>query len=198
MFGKKINIAVTGGVGCGKSTVLKWFADNGFAVVSADAVCHDALDRPEILDALTKRWGQACVVENFNGGKADRKWIAGRVFKNPAELDFLTGVLYPVVKKRLADFCAGKCDGGAAAGKKFRAAEVPLLFESGMETMFDYTVCVWAPECRSAGLADRSALQLPVGRKLELSDFALINNDGLDQLYRQCAALADQIDNMVV
>ena len=97
----------------------------------------------------------------------------------------------------MEDFCAGKCD-GAADNVKFRAAEVPLLFESGMEKMFDFTVCVWSPECRSAGLSGRAALQLPVDRKMELADFALINNAGLEQLYRQCRALAAQLENMVV
>ena len=183
---KNIKIAITGGIGSGKSEVAKIINQKGYTVLNADLIAKEIMNKLEIKNRVAKKFS----LKKDENGNYCRTELAAAVFNDKEALKWLDNYIHPLVKKEMSDIM------NAAKGLIF--AEVPLLFESGMETMFDYTVCVWAPECRSAGLADRSALQLPVGRKLELSDFALINNDGLDQLYRQCAALADQIDNMVV
>ncbi|MHC4372841.1 MAG: dephospho-CoA kinase, partial [Planctomycetota bacterium] len=90
-------IGILGGIGSGKSTVAACFAGLGCAVIDADAMAHEVLAEPGVLNALVQRWGEGVLDA---AGLADRGRIAERVFDSPGELDFLNSLIHPRVLER--------------------------------------------------------------------------------------------------
>src|SRR5918997_157021 len=133
-------VGLTGGIGAGKSEALAAFERLGAATLSTDAVVHDLLTGGEVRDELVARWGG----EVAPGGDVDRAAIARVVFEQPEERRWLEGVLWPRVGARVAAWREEL----ESRTPQPRAAvvEVPLLFESGMEAVFDRTVAIVADE----------------------------------------------------
>src|SRR5919199_4017965 len=89
-----VALAVTGGIGAGKSEALKAFARHGAATISSDEIVHDLLrGDDEVLTALRERWGDRVIGPDG----ADRAAIAEIVFADPDELGWLEGLLHPKV-----------------------------------------------------------------------------------------------------
>lgn len=173
-------IGLTGGIGAGKSTALDALQRLGAATISTDAVVHKLYERPELIDAVVERWG-ADVAPNRT---VDRAAIAARVFADADERRWLEALLWPLVAERLAAFRA------EAAGRKppprAVVVETPLLFEAGMDALYDATVAVVADdelraqrigERGQVALAERSARQLSQQQKASRATF-VIDNEG--------------------
>jgi len=92
-------IGILGGIGSGKSTVAREFADLGCAVVDADAIGHELLGAPEVKDLLRQRWGQAVFTSS---GEVDRAKLAQIVFDSRDELDALNEILHPRIGREMA------------------------------------------------------------------------------------------------
>ncbi len=92
-----MKVGLTGGIGCGKSTVTGIFRDAGWKTVESDRVVADLLaEDPGVHRALEQRWGEAVFSQD---GQVNRKAIADRVFQNEDELAWLEGLLHPLVRK---------------------------------------------------------------------------------------------------
>jgi dephospho-CoA kinase len=177
-----IFVGLTGGVAAGKSAAMAIFEQQGAAVFSTDLAAHRALDLPEVRDALLERWGEGVVVD----GELDRNRIAGIVFKDAAELEWLEGLLHPKVRDEVARWRA-ELDPSV----ELAVIEVPLLFESGLEETFDATVSIVAEdETRSArmdergheGNEGRESRQLGQDEKARRSTYVISNDGSLDDL----------------
>ena len=119
------------------------------------------------------------------GGAIDRSAVASRVFGDEERRKWLEGILWPRVGARVMEFRESVQEGPAAV------VEVPLLFESGMESVFDKTIAVVAPEdlraeraaARGHELVDaRTAAQLSQDEKAQRADFVVLNDGDLRQL----------------
>jgi dephospho-CoA kinase len=174
-------VGLTGGIGAGKSTALEALAELGAATLSADAVVHELLADADVRDAMTDRLGAAVLDRD---GAVDRAAVAAHVFERPEDRAWLEGMLWPRVGARIVDWRAE-----VEASRPLPPAivvEVPLLFEAGMETVFDVTVAVVADEgLRSQRAAGRghAAVAERAGRQLSQADKALradhvVRNDG--------------------
>jgi dephospho-CoA kinase len=178
-------IGLTGGIGAGKSEALRALSELGAATLSTDAVVHELLESDELRDLVVERLGPGAAPE----GKLDRSLIAERVFADDAHRAWLESLLWPRVGARVASW---KEEVDAAEPVPPAAiVEVPLLFESGMEQVFDHTVAVVADEpLRSeraaarghAGLESRTGRQLSQDEKAQRADFVVRNDGGLDEL----------------
>ena len=126
-------IAITGGIGMGKSTILSQFQGLGAKTLDADDVAHDMYlpDRPAYA-TLLQHWGNDILAQD---GTLDRKKIAGIVFQSKEELAWLNSVMHPLVRNAIQD-CANE-----DARPLFCA--IPLLFESGWEETADKIISVW-------------------------------------------------------
>ena len=184
-----MNIAITGGIGCGKSTVGKCFKKLGAAVYNADEICHEAIEYSHIKEQLSARWGNKILNSDSS---VNRREVAKIVFNNESELDFLTGIIYNELFKILDE----KILDSAMQWKFF---EIPLLYEENLAYRFDRVISVWAPHelvlRRTANWPDgelerRSARQWAPERKLECADFGIVNAGGIDELELQCSRLA--------
>lgn len=174
-------VGLTGGIGSGKSTALAALGELGAATLSADAVVHELLGSEELRDAISGRFGQDVLDA---GGAIDRSAVAARVFGQADDRAWLEGLLWPRVGARIVEW---RAEIDASEPRPSAAiVEVPLLFESGMDGVFDTTIAVIADEplrAERANARGHTAVAERVGRQLtqqEKADRAgyVVRNDG--------------------
>jgi dephospho-CoA kinase len=178
-------VGLTGGLGSGKSEALRVLGELGAATLSTDAVVHELLASGELTDAITGRLG----VDVAPGGRLDRSLIAERVFGDDDARNWLERELWPRVGKRVAEW-KQEVD-SLDPPPRAAVVEVPLLFESGMEAVFDATIAVVADEevrAERAGarghasVAERTGRQLTQEEKAQRADYEVRNDGTLDEL----------------
>lgn len=190
---RPLTIGLTGGIAAGKSEALAALGRLGAATISSDAIVHELLDAEPLRGRIAERWG-AEVVER---GIVDRDRVGEIVFARPEELAWLEAQIHPLVGERIGAWLAG-----LPAGTEFAAIEVPLLFESGMDGVFDATVAVSASEevrrerARARGHAlvgEREARQLPQEEKSARADHVIVNEGSVEELEGELSALLDRL-----
>ena len=185
-------VGLTGGLGAGKSTALDAFERLGAATLSTDAVVHELYASPELRDAVVARWGEGVAP----GGVVDRAAVAARAFATPAERAWLEAEIWPRVGARIAAWreeIAAREPAPAAA-----VVETPLLFEAGMDAIYDATVAVIADEAvrtqRAAarghvGTDERAARQLPQEEKARRATYTVSNSGTVEELERELSGV---------
>lgn len=170
-------VAVTGGIGAGKSEALRAFARHGAAVISSDDIVHELLhDDPEVSGAVVERLGEGVLGDD---GHIDRGAVGRLVFSDPEALRWLEELLHPRVVERYLRWreeLAEQPDPPAVC-----VTEVPLLYEVGGESRFDKVVVVTAsPEARIARhigpMRDRERRLLTDAEKAKRADFVYVND----------------------
>jgi dephospho-CoA kinase len=190
---RPLTIGLTGGIAAGKSEALAAFERLGAETISSDAVVHELLEAEPLLSRLTERWGG----EVAPGGRVDRERIGSIVFADPEELRWLEAQIHPLVGERIGAWLASLPEDVEAA-----VVEVPLLFESGMEGVFDTTVAVIASEevrreraeARGHALVDeREARQLGQDEKATRAEHVVENDGSVEDLVRELSALVEKL-----
>ena len=190
-------VGLTGGLGAGKSTALAALRELGAEVLSSDAVVHELYESPQLLAALTGRFGP----EIAPGGRLDREALAGRVFAGEDDRAWLEGLVWPLVAERVAGWLAEV----RARQPPPRAAvvEVPLLFEAGLAGGYDATIAVVADEqlrrARASArghalVAEREQRQLSQEDKARRATFVVRNDGSERELALQLSAVLDKLD----
>lgn len=180
---RPIAVAITGGIGAGKSEALAAFARHGAAVISSDDIVHRLLREDESVRAeLVERFGKSVLDDE---GHVDRGAIAQIVFADPEALEWLEGLLHPLVVQEYLSWRELLAEGDDPP--PVTATEVPLLYEVGGEDRFDVVVVVTAPpDVRSArtevDAEEREPRLLPDSVKVAQADFAYVNDDSLEKL----------------
>lgn len=185
---RPIVIGVTGGIGAGKSTLVDAFVRRGAVPFSADSAVHELYSLPVVVDAVRERWGDSVVAHD---GSVDRGAIAAIVFNDPDERRWLEGLLHPLVARTWLQFVERQR--ALPDPPRFVVAEVPLLFEAGLEDRYDAIVAITAPlptrieraEARGSGRtlsAERAAAQMSEEEKSERADFAFTNTGSFEDL----------------
>jgi dephospho-CoA kinase len=178
-----VAVAVTGGIGAGKSEALRAFARHGAAVISSDDIVHELLrDDPEVRRAIVERLGEDVLGED---GSIDRGKVGRLVFPDPEALSWLEGLLHPRVVARYLrwrDQLAERPEPPAVC-----VTEVPLLYEVGGESRFDKVVVVTAsPEVRVARrigpMRDRERRLMSDEEKAGRADFVYVNDGTREEL----------------
>jgi dephospho-CoA kinase len=180
---RPIAVAITGGIGAGKSEALYAFQKAGAATVSSDEIVHHLLRTdPEVREAIVGELG-ADVLDDE--GVIDRGRVAEKVFGDRAKLDFLERLLHPRVaaeylrwREQLAQL---------PNPPQITVTEVPLLYETGGDERFDRVVVITAPaklreQRRRVRRDDRDLRLLPDAEKLKRADFAYVNTGTLEEL----------------
>ncbi len=126
---KNVKIAVTGGIGSGKSATIKLLQQLGYPTFSCDEIYCECIELPEYVKEVEKAFPNAVI-----GGKIDRKALSSLVFSNEENLKILNALAHPLIMERLHQKMKG------VSGVCF--AEVPLLFEKGYEKDFDKVIVV--------------------------------------------------------
>lgn len=191
-------VGLTGGLGAGKSTALSLLGELGAATISSDAIVHELYAGDHLRSLVAERWG-AGVLDA--AGVIDRSAIAEQIFSDPAERQWLEGVIWPLVGQRIAEFR----EQAHAADARPRAVvvETPLLFEAGMAPLYDAVIAVIAPEgvrqeraaARGhAAVSERDARQLSQEEKAERAHHVVVNDGSLDSLRERLAGVLEAIE----
>lgn len=189
-----LTVGLTGGIGSGKSLVGRVFETLNIPVFRADDHGRIVLDTdPEVKAAVRQLIGE----EAYKNDRADRKFIAGVVFKNEEKLSALNRVIHPAVGRA---FEAWKTRQAAP----YCIREAAILFESGTYADCHRVICVTAPEAlrlervmkrdavSEADVKARMAKQMPQEEKEERSDF-VIHNDGLQAVIPQVVLMNQEL-----
>lgn len=190
---------ITGGMGCGKSTVGLGFEARGFRRLDSDRIVREqVLTAPAVMAELAADFGPGILETDPAGGqRVCRPRLAELVFADDAARLRLEALTHPRVLQVWREAFAA-----APSGRW--VVEVPLLFEKALENWFDFTVCVaCSPEQQLARLEQRGlsrmlagrriSKQLPLARKIERSDFVLWNDGSAVFLGQQIDRLADAL-----
>jgi dephospho-CoA kinase len=176
-------VGLTGGIGAGKSTALGFFAEAGAVTLSADVVVHQLYARPEVKRALAEHFAPEVL---DLGGEVDRRWLAQAVHGQPEQRGWLESLTHPLVGEEIMTFIRDAPAGAVVV------CEVPLLFEAGMNGLFDLVITV---EAGSDARRRRSvhafgpdvfeefeALQASTERRVAGSDLAFVNDGNIEHL----------------
>ena len=190
-----MKIGLTGSIACGKSTVAAMLREAGCPVVDADAVSR-GLTAPggEALPAVRAAFGDGV----FDGEILDRRALGSLVFADAAQRTRLNAILHPLIIDRVfAELDALSRDHSPVF------ADVPLLYECGMQSGFDRVWVVAAPRAVAltrlmardglpeAEAARRIDAQMPLGEKLRLADAVIRADRPLDAVRAQVLRLLD-------
>jgi dephospho-CoA kinase len=179
---RPVAVAITGGIGAGKSEALKAFARHGAATVSSDEIVHHLLRRPEVRDAVVARMGHGIVSPQ---GEIDRGALATVVFNDREALAWLEELLHPLVSAEYLRWREQLAELPDAPGVS--VTEVPLLYETGGDARFDKVVVITAPSklrrARSVvATDDRESRLIPDTEKVQRADFSFKNTGSLEEL----------------
>jgi len=177
-----IAVAITGGIGAGKSEALRAFARHGAATVSSDEIVHHLLRRADVRDAVIERMGNGIVGPD---GEIDRGALATVVFNDRDALAWLESTLHPLVSAeylRWREQLAALPDAPDVC-----VTEVPLLYETGGDARFDKVVVITAPRklrrARSeVATDDRESRLVDEREKVERADYSYTNTGTLEEL----------------
>lgn len=186
-------LGILGGVGSGKSTVARLFAEAGCAVIDADQAAHQVLQRPEVQAEIRRRFGKEAVNER---GEVDRPALAARVFGDAAAVAALNQIVHPGVREAIARRLG---DHRRLHGRQIPAErpetvlvlDVSLLASSPLQAECDRLVFVEAAEevrrerCQGRGwapeeLARREGHQIPLAEKRAMAHWIIDNNGSLE------------------
>jgi dephospho-CoA kinase len=190
-------VGLTGGLGAGKSTALAALGRLGAEVLSTDAVVRELYDSREVRDAVVARFGP----EIAPAGAVDRAALALRAFAGEEERAWLEGMLWPRVGARVAAWLEQVRE--QTPPPRAAVVETPLLFEAGMEGIYDATIAVIAAEPlrreRAAGrghavVDERTARQLSQEEKARRATFVVRNDGSEEELERELSAILDKLD----
>jgi dephospho-CoA kinase len=189
-------IGLTGGIGAGKSTALAALERLGIPGLSTDQVVHELYESDEVREAMVSKFGPTVL----HDGAIDRAAVAREAFTTPERREWLEQLLWPRVGERMASW--REAVNAEAPPPRAAVIEVPLLFESGMESAFDVTLAVIAPEearqQRASGrghesLDERGARQLTQDEKAQRATYTVDNDGSEAELEAKLSAILDML-----
>lgn len=197
-----VNIAVTGNLGTGKSTVSKMLAVSlGAESVDTDQLCRLQLQPgAQGYAAFRRIFGNEYIQAD---GIIDRDLLKKAVFRDEGVKAALENILHPLVKQQVAARI-GVCQAAA----RNLVVEVPLLFETGWQDVFDLAVVVYVPVgvcvkrvkardiMADAEIEKILASQMPLTRKREYADFVIDNSGTFVSTVQQVSWLARELMNL--
>ena len=192
-----IKVALTGNVASGKSTVARIWSDAGVPVIRADDLAREVVaPGSDGLSRVVEEFGEAVLNPD---GTLDRIGLRSRIFRNPDERTRLEKILHPRIGSLRDTWVARQNEDGTP----LVVAEIPLLYEAGLEPEYDLVVLVVSPveerlrrlmEDRrfDEGEASRMmAAQIPADEKLGRADYVLENGGTKEDLELRSLALLD-------
>jgi len=180
-------VALTGGIGAGKSLVAGYFADLGARVVDADQLSRVAIERgSKGFDAVVAEFGDGIL----RNGDIDRRALGEKVFNNANARAKLEAIIHPLVRTQFDDLVSSLRE------NEIMIYEIPLLVETRAQDRFNVVITVESDSTlresrlRERGLlqseiASRMSAQASSAERIAVADYVIENNASTDQLLRQ-------------
>lgn len=184
-------LGLTGGIASGKSTVSTYLAQKGALIVDADLIARQVVAKKSSgLKQIVAKFGEEILTTS---GELDRKKLGKLVFSNKELLKALTDITGPLIRAEiLREIQAAK-----KAQVKLVVLDIPLLFETGYQTLCDKVMVVTIPSklqlervmkrdnLSAAEARKRIANQLPASKRNELADVLIDNSKSVAETYQQ-------------
>lgn len=186
-----IRVAIVGNIAGGKSTVEKILFNRGYSVLDTDVVAHKLLE--ENSDKIKEEFKQFDIADD--NGKISREKLGKIVFSDPELKIKLENILHPLIRIQIEEFFK------AQEGETYVFVAIPLLFEAGMEDLFDKKLFIYADDnIRLDRLMKRNnytleyaklriASQIPQEEKIKKCDQIIYNNSTVKDLEKQISML---------
>ena len=188
-------VALTGGIGSGKSTVGQMFAQLGAIVIDSDQLARDVLERGGIgFNEVVAKFGD----EILKNGEIDRQLLASIVFKDPKKRSELEQVTHPLIRKAFAEVVA------RSANNSIIINQIPLLVESNHDYKFDHVITISANESiRTQRLLKRGLTADQIRQRMQaqatdqmresISDSVIVNESDEQNLLDQVEIIWEQL-----
>ncbi|MBM3382024.1 MAG: dephospho-CoA kinase [Betaproteobacteria bacterium] len=196
-------VAVTGGIGSGKSTLVRALSQLGYAVFDADRLAAEAVLQPDIRAKIEALLGsEAYAVDEHGQDIYQRGWVRDQVFSDEQKRKSLESIIHPALFSNFEDICR-RLD--SLAGGVWVFYEAALIFEAGRESHFDAVVSVLTPENErrmrlkaSRGLSDDVisaifAAQVSDHVRRSRSNFVFENTGSVDEVPRRALELLEDL-----
>ena len=188
-------VALTGGIGSGKSTVGQMFAQLGAIVIDSDQLARDVLERGSIgFDEVVTMFGD----EVLKNGEIDRQLLASIVFKDTKKRSDLEQVTHPLIRKAFAEVVA------KSAANSIVINQIPLLVESNHDYKFDHVIAISVTEAiRTQRLLKRGLTADQIKQRMQaqatdhmresIADSVIINETDEQNLSDQVEIIWEQL-----
>ncbi|WP_028546227.1 dephospho-CoA kinase [Paenibacillus taiwanensis] len=187
-----MNIGLTGGIASGKSTVSAMLVDKGARLVDADRIAREiVLPGSPVLAQIAERFGHEMLLQD---GALDRKRLGAVVFGDEAERKALEGITHPAIRQRMLEQMRSY---EQEQPDKLVVVDVPLIYESRMESLFEAVMVVYVPhQVQLERLMKRDSLspeqaklrlaaQMDIEEKRLRADYVIYNDQGLEHTAHQ-------------
>ncbi len=192
-------IGLVGGIGAGKTTAAAELARLGCTVIDGDAIGHQLLAEPTVRRRLRERWGEGIF---HRDGTVDRSRLGRIVFADARELEALSAILHPLIRRRMAETIDRvQADPAAAAA----VADAAVLLEAGWDKLCTHLVFIEAdPAARArrataargwdaAGWNAREKSQISLDKKRRKCHYAIANSSSVSHLNEQIRGIFREI-----
>jgi dephospho-CoA kinase len=188
-------VALTGGIGSGKSTVGQIFAQLGAIVIDSDQLSRDVIERGRIgFNEVVAKFGD----EILKNGEIDRQILASLVFKDPIKRSELEQITHPLIRKAFAKVVS------SASPDSIIINQIPLLVESNHDYKFDHIITISAPESiRTERLIKRGLTNEQIKQRLQaqatdqmrenIADSVIFNEKSEQELTDQVEKIWEQL-----
>lgn len=196
-----LSVALTGGIGAGKTTVARLLAQRGAILIDSDVLSREVVEPGTPgLEAIVERFGPAVLAAD---GSLDRQALGTIIFADAQARADLNGIVHPEVRRRRAELIASAPDGSIVI------SVIPLLVEGGLQDGFDGVIVVDVPiDTQVDRLKARSDLddqqararvnaQASRDERLEVADWVIENSGSYDQLRQQVEVVWDALNKKV-
>lgn len=197
-----MKLGLTGGIASGKSTVSAILVEQGALLIDADQVAREVvLPGSPALAAIVERFGPDILLPD---GSLHRKRLGEIIFKDEQERKALEGITHPAIRKRINDLAL---EYQQTQPDKLIIVDIPLLYESGMQSMFDGVIVVYVPrDVQIKRLMQRDDLsedqavqrlnaQMDIEDKRSRADYVIYNDGVLEQTQQQVLDLINRLQN---
>jgi dephospho-CoA kinase len=198
-----MNIGLTGGIACGKSTVSNMLVKKGAALVDADAIAREVVLPGEAgYEAILKRFGENLILPDRS---LDRKALGEIIFADEQARIDLQSILHPLIREKMwrqiADF-------EATSPSRWVVVDVPLLYESQLQALFPKVVVVYVDrETQIERLMSRDGInrqeaearlkaQMPIDEKKRMADYVIDNRGTMEQTREQVNDFWHQLNSL--
>lgn len=201
-MGKKLKIAVTGGMGSGKSTVCDYFREQGYTVIVSDDVAKDILVcDANVKQKIIKQFGK----DSYKNGVLNRNYLSDKVFPDEKNVEIINAIVHPPTIKLI-----NKIVNDELQKSNLVFVESALIFEAKMDKDYDHIILVTSEDKekikrvveRDNITADkvkkRLDNQVPEKQKKSKVDFVIENKSNIEDLKMRAAFILSILRNLTL
>ena len=190
-------VALTGGIGSGKTMVGEIFAELGALVVDSDQLAREVVERgSKGFDLIVTEFGD----EILKNGDLDRAALASLIFKDPKKRARLEEITHPLIRQSFAKIVS------SAGSESIIINQIPLLVESKHDYKFDHVITISAPEkIRTERLIKRGLTLTQIEQRMKaqatdaqrevISDTVIVNDKSEQELLAQVEKVWESLNN---